>query len=475
MIRRQRLRLFAAALGSLPVLAAMGTVPSTVVHAATAPADITSTVPQNPHLAPNGLGSYHDDAYQSDTFPWAGPPAAPGTIQLAEFAGWCSPALFDAARRVFTTCITDQGPRLFLLDPDTLATVASLTIPVRANPRASFSYPFVDHEFRLIMPTPDRRIWVIKEVQNAGVVTLKVVKKFSLTSVVPATDFVLAILPDWSGRIWFVSRGGIVGRVDPATGAVTSTSLGESISNAPAIDETGGVFLVTTRALYRLDPAPGTGIPMTTWREPYNRGTRVKPGQSGRGSGTSPSLMGEGYVAIADNADPHVHALVYRRGTDVTGPRLVCSVPLFPAYQGAVNNAFSATDTSLVIENTYGYVDASSVTGGASTVPGISRVDLDPSTDRCEVVWTNDLSVPPAAGKLSVEDGRFYCYTKNPDPVGGTDPWTFTAVDFDTGATLYQVLTGHGTAYDDHYSSVSVAPDGTSYVGVKSGMLRIDP
>jgi hypothetical protein len=184
--------------------------------------------------------------------------------------------------------------------------------------------------------------------------------------------------------------------------------------------------------------------------------------------------MGRDYVAIADNADPYVHALVYWRGTSMTGSRLVCSVPLFPAYQGAVNNAFSATDTSLVIENTYGYVDASSVTGGATTVPGISRVDLVPATETCELVWTSNLSVPPAAGKLSIQDGRFYCYTKNPDPVGGTDPWTFSAVDFDTGAPLYQVLTGYGTPYDDHYSSISVAPDGTAYVGVTSGMLRID-
>jgi hypothetical protein len=159
---RPRLRLLAALAAVLPFLVGLGVPPFRVVPATAALADLTSTVPQNPRLAPNGLGSFHDDSYQSDTFPWAGPPAAPETMQLAAFPGWCSPALFDAVGRIFTTCFTDEGPRLFLLDPDTLAMVASLTIPTLTNHLwASFGYPFVNDKFRLVMPTIDRRIWIV--------------------------------------------------------------------------------------------------------------------------------------------------------------------------------------------------------------------------------------------------------------------------------------------------------------------------
>ena len=83
---------------------------------------------------------------------------------------------------------------------------------------------------------------------------------------------------------------------------------GESIANSFAMDESGGVFIVSTHALYRFDVR--SGRPSVTWRKTYDRGSRVKPGQVSQGSGTTPTLVGSasspggGSIAITDNADP---------------------------------------------------------------------------------------------------------------------------------------------------------------------------
>ena len=44
----------------------------------------------------------------------------------------------------------------------------------------------------------------------------------------------------------------------------------------------------------------------------YRNSGIVKPGQADAGSGTTPTIMKGGYVAITDNADP-MNVVVYRR------------------------------------------------------------------------------------------------------------------------------------------------------------------
>src|SRR5206468_10967571 len=118
----------------------------------------------------------------------------------------------------------------------------------------------------------------------------------------------------------------------------------EAIGNSFAVDETGGVFIVSDHAMYRFDAGP-MGEPEVTWREAYDRGTRLKPGQVNFGSGTTPTLMGTGWVAITDNADPQMHVLVYRREAAVSGPRLFCTEPVFAAGMGATENSLSGGGT----------------------------------------------------------------------------------------------------------------------------------
>ena len=82
--------------------------------------------------------------------------------------------------------------------------------------------------------------------------------------------------------------------------------------------------------------------------------------------------------------------------------------------------------------------------------------------------WRSDEIAPSVVPKLSLANGLVYTYTK--PPLGnGEDAWYLTAIDFDTGHTLYKRLTGYGLGYNNNYAPVTLGPDGTAYVGVLGG------
>ena len=61
------------------------------------------------------------------------------------------------------------------------------------------------------------------------------------------------------------------------------------------------------------------------WKKRYPNSGIVKPSQVNAGSGTTPTIMDNGYVAITDNADP-MNVVVYRtkRKLDKGEKRIVC-------------------------------------------------------------------------------------------------------------------------------------------------------
>jgi pyruvate kinase len=99
-------------------------------------------------------------------------------------------------------------------------------------------------------------------------------------------------------------------------GALHRSLAPERIVNGTVADETGGVYIAATRYMYRFD-ADADGSPSITWKEPYDAGTHLKAGQVDIGTGTTPTLMGEDYVAISDNAEPRMHVVVWRRAKNV--------------------------------------------------------------------------------------------------------------------------------------------------------------
>jgi hypothetical protein len=183
----------------------------------------------------------------------------------------------------------------------------------------------------------------------------------------------------------------------------------------------------------------------------YDNDRKIKPGHLNAGSGTTPTLVDDRFVAIVDNAPEHVNLNVFRQ-EDGT---LVSKLPLFEAGAGAVENSVVAYRDHLLVGNTYGFVDpfVENPTPG-----GIARFDYDAGKDA--YVQRKDW---PAAGhfdgktatpKLSTANGLFYVYHRDTEMDGHHD-WQLTAVDFHTGWRVFSIK-GWFTddAFDDNVSGI---------------------
>ena len=113
------------------------------------------------------------------------------------------------------------------------------------------AYFYLDREDRAVVATTDRRVLEVSTSDATGRPRLRVERSFTVADEVPRDDCLVALMPDWAGRIWFVTQDGRVGTVDPDTGRVAVRDLGEEVANSLAVDE-GGVYVVTVRALYRM-------------------------------------------------------------------------------------------------------------------------------------------------------------------------------------------------------------------------------
>src|SRR5205823_8135 len=232
-------------------------------------------------------------------------------------------------------------------------------------------YFYLDQSNEAVIPTTNHQIWVVGETSGPTGPGFSLQRAYDLSASMSSEDQLISALPDWNGRIWFATTKGVVGTVDAAP----------------------------------------DGSPAVTWRQVYPNIGIVKPGQTEDGSGTTPNLMGTEYVAITDNADP-MDVVVYRRAKQVTGSRVVCSVPVFSKGSSSTDNSLIGTGRSIIVENNYGYTGPTSTTGGASTAPGIERVDINDNGTGCSPVWYSGERAPSAVPKLSLADGLVYAYTK---------------------------------------------------------------
>ena len=236
-------------------------------------------------------------------------------------------------------------PQARIMDPDTLATISAYTLPTAPNPPNTPEYQnftgggyfFLDERDRIWVPTKTDHIFVLSEGADGSTLTLE--SDYDLTSVLdPATERITSALPDFSGRIWFVSKkNGKIGTLDPKTGAIAVKTMGEEIENSFAVGE-DGVYIVSDKRMYRFK-AGDSGRPRVAWKVRYQNSGIVKPSQVDAGSGTTPTIMDNGYVAITDNADP-MNVVVYRRTNQLHGQeRTVCEQPVFKKGASATENS----------------------------------------------------------------------------------------------------------------------------------------
>jgi hypothetical protein len=458
----------------------------------------TPPIFQNPFMAPNNFSEIHLNAFQTDTTSAIGPARARHqTVQqglLRPITGGVGGTMaFNSRGQIITIRVGPSlknpgfdAQRLLLIDPVHLRVLARAALPPRpsSGTTVSFSgggYFYLDNLNRVVCVTANQQIRVYAVQKKKFVLTTT----YDLTAQInDSNDILNSVLPDSTGNLWFITKQGDVGYVNPASGAVTVASVrnvpganpNETNTKSFATDESGGVFVVSDYALYRFQVGPG-GIVQNTWRAAYDRGIRQKSGQTQQGSGTTPTVFDDfarnRFVAIADNADPFMHVNVYNRQTGT----LVAQQAVFGAFPGrnSCENSLIAVNHSIIIENNYGNSTILSTVGRLTTVPGVDRVDFDPTTGQSRVVWENaTVAVPSVVSQLSTRDGLVYTYAK--DHAG----WYFGALGFQTGSirARSRVPWSHtlaGILANNYYSGLGIGPHGSAYVGVFGGVVAWRP
>ena len=457
-------------------------------------------VPQNPFLAADAFSNVHNDGWMSDVYDIAGPlgnwPALlSSTLQVARqnevpfFV--CGTLTFDSRGRIVAICMGPKESSLVLVDPYTLQVLAYKKFNIAPNPEAGYgnAYMYLDNRDRAVITQTDH-VLVFEQTGPMDQPQFNLLHDYNLSQWVGPNDNIQSVMPDWQGRLWVATRkSGFIGVFDPAaatSGPVVPTLLGslslpedptlprEEISNSFAITE-NSAYVVTTKAMYRLTAGPD-GTPRVVWRSKDYENINVrKPGQLSAGSGTSPTILGGGnYVAINDNAE-QMHVVVYRTAADL-GPkedRVVCEAPVFQKGTGATEDSIIGLDRSLIIANEYGNILNPLEPTSSPSVPGIARVDIDPNGKGCWLVWTNyQVAAPQVGPKMSSKTGLIYFYTQKYDQ-NGLAVYYWTAVDFRTGAVVWEQQVGTGPRFNSFLPGPAIGPTGALYVGLHDGIVSL--
>jgi hypothetical protein len=456
--------------------------------------------PQNPFMAPNGEAEIHNDGWQTDAYTWAGPLGHAPATASSLLAHDCGSITFDASGRIVSVCVGAAGPELYMIDPQTLATIATYSLPPRQNVLQNTNifqdftgggYFYLDNADRVVAGTTTRHVLVIAERGNS----FSLVHDYDLSKVLRPNEQITSALPDSNGLLWVVARqDGVVATLNLGSGAVHAVRLGVGgsgeIENSIAAGAHGDVYIATNRKLYRFGAA-SDGTPVVRWQVTYPNSGEHKPGQVDDGTGTTPTVMPGGFVNITDNADP-MDVVVYRTAVSPTRvvrvrvrvhgrlrlrrrrrrvARQVCAVPVFSRGASDTENSLIGAGRSMIVENNYGYSGPTAVGGGGVTTPGFARVDLNRAGTGCRLVWTNTVvAAPTVVPKLSLATGLIYAYTK---PSGSEDPWYWTALDFRTGKLVWSRLAGTGSLYNNNYAGIALSPGGAAYLGVLGGIVSL--
>ena len=448
-------------------------------------------LPDNPHMSSSGANSMHSDTYGSNTHPWSGPVGNDPTVTFAG-KGPCAGMGVTHEHLLLLQCGGATSFTMRLVDPVTLKDLATYNLPPRPSTLqavenasldkvysdTSGAYFYLDNNDVAVVADAAQHIQRIAHVKTSSGWTFKQLNDWDLSKYLPhdcttatnpfpqgSCDPVTSVEPDWHGLLWWITRYGRVGTLDPKTGRVHIDFLrGEQIENSHSIGE-DGVFIVSDHAMYRFR-ARADGTPYVVWRKTYDRGSGRKTGQINQGSGTTPTLLGKRYVAITDNADPRMHVLVYDRDNGA----LHCSVPVFGKGESASENSLVGWDNGLLVENNYGYLNAGSRLQQAHIPGSVTKVAV--TANSCHVAWTNPVVSPSVVPKLARGNGMLYLYS--PKPVAGNlDAWYLTVVDWQTGKTVSRIQTGVGPAYDNAWAPITLGPGGYAYISCFGGLISV--
>ncbi|ETS82104.1 hypothetical protein PFICI_07106 [Pestalotiopsis fici W106-1] len=387
--------------------------------------------------------------------------------------------------------------------------------PAPANETLNLAYIELiagDASDRVIVSSQQGRIYSLSISHCPGSAKFTMDRKIdlSLGDILSEGETLLNAMVDTDDNIWFTTGyiNGTSGLTGGSTASPNSTTLGfvtpdnaikrihiagQVVENGIAVSgttsfivmgPTDGINATGYLAAYRSDEPSNGGIDQV-WKLPYSAGSTTKPGAFSRGSGSTPALLGDQFVAVTDNADGQINLIVAHQNT--TTNQLACKVPLF--MPGSVANDFSATVHfdgtlySVMLINNYGAPQIFSGQGSTdingsfnnkTMMPGgLTRVDVDTTGAACGVRWVSNITTT-AVPILSTATGLLYVYSQDPGlALKGEYVWYLVAVSWDTGDVAWKVKMGSGGIFNDNWLSATLGPDGTFYQWVIGGLAMV--
>ncbi|MFR6369936.1 MAG: hypothetical protein ACLUOA_13980 [Gemmiger formicilis] len=370
------------------------------------------------------------------------------------------------------------------------------------------SYTFLDAENRIVCPTSNNHVLMLRATDEAGNVLPEFEKVLDIDIKAAAeaalgkelTQNLLSVVFDYDGNLWFATGGfriyperqqqGVLGYIAHSAieailnGEQTDLSKavfvyeltpGEGAENGIAASKDGAVIL-TNQNCYLLRANNGVEA---VWCTPYEsvgakvsgEGDKTTGGGLAWGGGCSPTLT-PNLVMFTDNADPvNLLALDMKTGEVVAKTPVLDDLP--DGYQVAIENSAIVHDdgagtVSTIVCNWFGAGNAgladpnndSSIQsyaniydqnwlmkGNAMIAPGVERVDTVKTDSGYEMksIWTrNDLS-DTAIMKLSTATGYIYGYVQDLT----TGMWQYIILDFETGETVFTMDVSNKYGYNN--------------------------
>ena len=370
------------------------------------------------------------------------------------------------------------------------------------------SYTFLDNENRIVCPTSNNHVLMLRATDEAGSVLPEFEKVLDIDIKAAAETALgkalgqnlLSVVFDYEGNLWFATGGfriypqraqqGVMGYI--ARSAIDAILNGEAVDLAKAVyvcdlpagegAENGiaasreGAVILTNQNCYLLRANEGVEV---VWKTPYEsagakvsrEGDKTTGGGLAWGGGCSPTLTPE-LVLFTDNQE-----IVNLIALDMKTGEVVASMPVLDdlpeGYQVAVENSAIVYDdgqgkVSTIVCNWFGagsaglanpdsdssiqsyanIYDMNWLTKGNSMIaPGVERVDTIKTENGYEMksVWSrNDLS-DTSIMKLSTATGYIYGYVQDLT----TGMWQYIILDFETGETVFTMDVSNKYGYNN--------------------------
>ena len=370
------------------------------------------------------------------------------------------------------------------------------------------SYSFVDESNRLVCPTSNNHVLMLKATDDAGNVLPEFEKVLDIDIKAAAEEItgktldqnLLSVVFDYEGNLWFATGGfriyperkqqGAMGYISRAaidailkgehvdlkeSTFVYELEPGEGAENGIASSKEGAVIL-TNQNCYLLNAKDGVQV---QWCTPYEsvgakdskEGDEITGGGLAWGGGCSPSLTSK-LVMFTDNQDP-----VNLLALDMKTGKIVASMPVIDELpenmQVSVENSAMVYDNgegtvSTIVCNWFGAGSAkladadndSSIQtyeniydvnwlkkGNKMVVPGVERVDTIKTKDGYEMksIWCRNDIHDTSMMKLSTATGYIYGYVQDLE----SGMWQFIMLDFETGETAFTMDVSDKPGYNN--------------------------